>query len=38
MDAAHETPIDLQVVDRQPLQIAERQVARAEIVDGDPHT
>src|SRR5688500_7576387 len=33
-----EGPVDLHVVDREPLQIAERRVTRPEVVDGHPHT
>jgi hypothetical protein len=35
--AGDERAIDLQLVDRQAAQVAERRVAGAEIVDDDPH-
>ena len=31
------TTVDLELVDRQPLQVAERRVAAAEVVDREPH-
>ncbi len=33
----HEGPVDLEVVDGQVLEVGQRGVARAEVVDGDPH-
>src|SRR6185295_13580231 len=37
-EAPDEGPVDLDVVDREPLQIAERRVARSEIIDRHPYT
>src|ERR1035441_2345901 len=37
VDAPHEALVDFQVVNRQTLQVTERRVTRAEIVDGDAH-
>src|SRR6266581_6948128 len=34
---AHETPVHLQVVDRKELEVAERRIAGAEVVDGEVH-
>ena len=34
-DVAHERAVDLQGVDREPLQIADRRIAGSEIVDGE---
>jgi len=36
-DLAHERLVDLEAVEREAPQIAERRVARAEVVDGEPH-
>jgi len=38
LDVAHEGAIDLEHVDRKVLQIRERRVARAEIIDRDLNT
>ena len=35
--AQHERLVDLQLVDRQALEVAERRVAGAEVVDREPH-
>src|SRR5882672_4142520 len=37
VDSDHERAVDLQAVDRQPRQIAQARIARAEIVHGDLH-
>src|ERR687883_1561683 len=37
LDALHERAVDLQHVDREAPQLAERREARAEVVDGDSH-
>jgi hypothetical protein len=37
VDAVNETSIDLQIVNGQTLQVTERRVTGAEIVDGDAH-
>ena len=34
---AHETPVHLEVVDRKELEVAERRIAGAEVVDGEVH-
>ena len=36
-DVAHERAVDLQQVDRELLEVGERRVAGAEVVDGEPH-
>ena len=36
-DVAHERAVDLQQVDRELLEVRERRVAGAEVVDGEPH-
>ena len=36
-EAADKRPVDLQLVDGQPPQVAERRVAGPEVVDGEPH-
>ena len=36
-EAPHEGPIDLQLPDRQPLQVGQRRVARAEVIDRQDH-
>ena len=36
-DVAHERAVDLQQVDRELLQVGERRVAGAEVVDREPH-
>jgi hypothetical protein len=37
-ERAHERLVDLEHVDRKPLEIGERGVARPEVVDREPHT
>ena len=37
LDVADEGAVDLDLVEREPLQIAQRRVAGAEIVERDPH-
>src|SRR5947199_98672 len=34
---AHEAPVHLEVVDRKELEVAERRIAGAEVVDGEVH-
>src|ERR1041385_6615347 len=34
----HERPIDLQIVERETMQVAERRIASAEVVDTQLHT
>ena len=34
---AHEAAIDLELVERQPLQVAQARIARAEVVEREPH-
>ena len=36
-DPVDEALVDLDGIDREPPQIAQRRVARSEVVDGDPH-
>ena len=36
--ALHEALVDLQIVDRQTVQVTQRRVARPKIVDGDTHS